>query len=109
LYDSGKREGRGSMEFIESIDPFIMQLFIVPLIVIGLGVLVSALTKKVVIGPLITLILNLLYETWYMKHYYPEQEISYTSWNINFPLISLVISLTVVYLIKQNSKQKKTP
>jgi len=93
------------MEFIDSIDPFIMQLFIIPLIVIGLGVLVSALTKKVVIGPLITLILNLLYETWYMKHYYPEHEINYTSWNIIFPAISLVISWAVVSVIKQKSKQ----
>jgi hypothetical protein len=94
------------MEFIESIDPFIMQLFIIPLIVIGLGVLVSALTRKVVIGPFVTLILNLLYETWYMKHYYPEREISYTTWNIIFPAISLVISLAVAYVINQKSKQK---
>ncbi len=93
------------MEFIESIDPFIMQLFIVPLIVIGLGVLVSAFTKKGVIGPFITLFLNLLYETWYMKHYYPEHEISYTSWNFIFPAISLVISWAVVFVIKQDSKQ----
>ncbi|MEH7107469.1 DUF2651 family protein [Bacillus sp. JJ1764] len=90
---------------MEFIDPFIMQLFIIPLIVIGLGVLVSALFKKVVIGPFVTLILNLLYETWYMKHYYPEHEISYTSWNIIFPAISLVISWVVVSVIKQKSKQ----
>ncbi|RKL65621.1 hypothetical protein CR203_20090 [Salipaludibacillus neizhouensis] len=93
------------MEFIESIDPFLMQLFIVPLIVIGLGLLVSILAKKVFVAPLITLLLNLLYETWYMKHYYDELEISYTSWNIIFPVISLVISWGVVSVLKQKSKQ----
>ena len=92
------------MELIESIDPFIMQLFIIPLIVIGLGLLVTILTKKIFVAPLITLLLNLLYETWYMKHYYPESEISYTSWNIIFPVISLVISLAVVSVLKQKSK-----
>ncbi|KUP07732.1 hypothetical protein Q75_04320 [Bacillus coahuilensis p1.1.43] len=93
------------MEFIESIDPFLMQLFIVPLLVIGLGLLVSILAKKVFVAPLITLLLNLLYETWYMKHYYPEHEISYTSWNIIFPVISLVISWIVLSVLKQKSNQ----
>lgn len=93
------------MEFIESIDPFLMQLFIVPLLVIGLGLLVSILAKKVFVAPLITLFLNLLYETWYMKHYYPEHEINYTSWNIIFPVISLVISWIVVSVLKQKSNQ----
>jgi len=96
------------MEFIESIEPFLMQLIIVPLIVIGLGLLLSILTKKVFVAPLITLLLNLLYETWYMKHYYPEHEISYTSWNIIFPVISLLISGAVVSALKQKSKQTKT-
>lgn len=94
------------MEFIELIDPFIMQLFIVPLIVIGLGLLASIIAKNVFVAPLITLLLNLLYETWYMKHYYPEHEISYTSWNIIFPVISLVISLVVVSALKHKSKLK---
>ena len=93
------------MEFIESIDPFLMQLVIVPLVVIGLGLLVSIRTKKVFVAPFITLLLNLLYETWYMKHYYPELEINYTSWNIIFPVISLVISWVVVSVPKQKSKQ----
>lgn len=34
------------MAFTESIDPFLMQLFIVPLIVIGLGLLAAIFTKK---------------------------------------------------------------
>jgi hypothetical protein len=93
------------MEFIDSIDPFLMQLVIVPLIVIGLGVLVSYSIKNIFIGPLLTLFLNVLYEIWYMKHYYPEVEISFTSWNIIFPVISLVISGVVVSIRKQNNKQ----
>ncbi|ENQ3105304.1 hypothetical protein ACEOWJ_001273 [Bacillus cereus] len=80
------------MEVIEPIDPFIMQLVIIPLIVIGLGVLASVLVKKIFIGPLITLFLNALYEIWYFKHYYPENGFFLSSWNIIFPVISLVIS-----------------
>ena len=87
------------------IDPFLMQLFIVPLIVIGSGVIASALVKKVFIAPLITLFLNVLYEFWYKKHYYPELEISFTSWNIIFPLISLGVSLLVVPFLTQKNKQ----
>ncbi|ATP40055.1 hypothetical protein CSE16_08330 [Solibacillus sp. R5-41] len=93
------------MRYIESIDPFLMQLFIVPLIVIGLGVIASALVKKVFIAPLITLFLNGLYEIWYMKYYYPELEINFTSWNIISPLISLVVALMVVPFLKQKYKQ----
>ena len=92
------------MEFIESIDPFLMQLFIVPTIVIGLGLLVAILSKRVFVAPLITLLLNLLYETWYIKHYYPELEISYTSWNIIFPLFSLVFSWVIVSVLKVERK-----
>ena len=52
------------------IDPFLMQLFIVPAVVIGVGVFVASLTKKVVLAPVVTLLLNLLYEIWYAKYYY---------------------------------------
>ena len=92
------------MEFIESIDLFLMQLFIVPTIVIGLGLLVAILAKRVFVAPLITLLLNLLYETWYIKHYYPDLEISYTSWNIIFPLFSLVFSWGIVSVLKVERK-----
>ena len=92
------------MKFIESIDPFLMQLFIVPTIVIGLGLLVAILAKRVFVAPLITLLLNLLYETWYIKHYYPDFEISYTSWNIIFPLFSLVFSWVIVSALKVERK-----
>ncbi|AIF45334.1 hypothetical protein [Virgibacillus sp. SK37] len=80
------------MNFINSIDPFLMQLVIVPVVVIGLGVLSAILTKRVIVGPIVTLLLNLLYELWYSLYYYPGLEISFTSWNIILPFISFIIS-----------------
>ncbi|MDB2150194.1 hypothetical protein [Clostridium butyricum] len=91
------------MRFIDSIDPFMMQLFIVPLIVIGLGILVSYTLKNIFIGPLITLFLNILYEVWYIEHYYHKLELTLTSWNIIFPAISLLISWIVVSIQKQKN------
>ena len=91
------------MRFIDSIDPFMMQLFIVPLIVIGLGILVSYTLKNIFIGPLITLFLNILYEVWYIEHYYHKLELTLTSWNIIFPAISLLISWIVVSILKQKN------
>ncbi|GEM04235.1 hypothetical protein HMI01_12230 [Halolactibacillus miurensis] len=94
------------MAFTESIDPFLMQLFIVPLIVIGLGLLAAIFTKKVWVAPLITLLLNLIYETWYSKYYYPESELILTSWNIIFPAMSLFIAWGLVYTLKLNQHTK---
>lgn len=93
------------MTFIESIDPFVMQLIIVPLLVIGIGVAFSILVKKVFVGPLITLILNILYEFWYAQYYYPDSEISLTSWNIIFPLMTLFISWLVLSIRKRENNQ----
>lgn len=81
------------------IDPFLMQLFVVPLFVIGIGVLVAALMRKWWIGPLVTLLLNLAYETWYNVYYY-EFSLQYTSWNVIFPVISLGFSLMIVAMLK---------
>jgi hypothetical protein len=83
-------------KLMEMIDPFLWQLFIVPLIVIGLGVLVSALTRKIFVAPIITLVLNVLYEVWYSKYYLQASDIYLTSWNIIFPAISLVVSFVIV-------------
>lgn len=91
------------MGFIDSIDPFMMQLFIVPMIVIGLGILVSYTLKNIFIGPLITLFLNILYEICYIWHYYHKLELTLTSWNIIFPAISLLISWIVVSIQKQKN------
>ena len=89
------------MNFINSIDPFVMQLIIIPIIVIGLGVLLATITKKIWVGPLVTLVLNLLYEVWYSMYYYPDSELIITSWNIIFPIISLVLSVVFV-LVRKN-------
>lgn len=83
------------------IDPFLMQLFIVPAVVIGVGVFVSSLTKKVVLAPVVTLLLNLLYEIWYAKFYYQYDAIHFSSWNIILPVLSLGIAWIVVTVIKQ--------
>ncbi|MFD3449343.1 hypothetical protein ACFDTO_32725 [Microbacteriaceae bacterium 4G12] len=95
------------MKFIESIDPFFMQLVIVPTIVIGLGVLTVIFTRKIWVGPVVTLILNFLYNLWYFKHYYPQNELHITmlfSWCFIFPCISLAISWGVVEVFKQTKK-----
>lgn len=85
---------------IESIDPFVMQLVIVPLIVIGIGVLVAWLMKKAFIAPIVTLALNMGYEFWYMKTYYEGEPISFTVWNIVFPLLSFAFGLLAVAIRK---------
>ena len=80
-------------------DPFLMQLVIVPLIVIGLGVLVAVLVKKAWLSPLLTLGLNILYEYWYMNHYYPDSNMSFTSWNVIFPVFSWLISWVLINIL----------
>ncbi|MYL57586.1 hypothetical protein GLW20_08715 [Virgibacillus halodenitrificans] len=93
------------MTFIDSIDPFLMQLIIIPIVVIGLGVLSAVFTKRIFVGPLVTLILNLLYEVWYSKYYYPDSELIITSWNIIFPIISLIISGILISVRKSKSME----
>ena len=83
------------------IDPFLMQLFIVPAVVIGVGVFVSSLTKKVLLAPVVTLLLNSLYEIWYAKFYYQYDAIHFSSWNTILPVLSLGIAWIVVTVIKQ--------
>ncbi|WP_110926849.1 DUF2651 family protein [Bacillus massiliglaciei] len=94
------------MGLYESVDSFVMQLVIVPLVVIGLGVLSSVLTKKTVIGPLITLGLNLLYEIGYSLYYYPGEEVSFTIWNIILTIVSFSISYIAVSIRKPESSQE---
>lgn len=84
-----------------SIDPFIMQLVIVPLIVIGFGVAVSIVTKKLFIAPIITLILNLMYEFSYFKIIYPELPMNFSSWNIIYPIVSFIISWVLLSFFKK--------
>lgn len=87
------------MKLIESIDPIVMQLVIVPMIVIGIGVTLALLTKRVYIGPVTTMLLTLSYNYWYFSSFFPDSELSFTmvsSWCIIFPLISLYLSWMLV-------------
>ncbi|WP_404456428.1 hypothetical protein [Oceanobacillus kapialis] len=94
------------MSLVDTIDPFLMQLIIVPFTTIGLGVLLAVFTKKIFIGPLATLLLNLLYEVWYSLYYYPESELLLTPYNIIFPLISLVLS--AMFVGGKRAKERST-
>lgn len=88
------------------IDPFIIQLLIVPAIVIGIGVIISVRLKTVFIAPIVTLVLNLLYETWYSLYYYPNEGMIYTTWNVIFPVISFAITLVII--AAQSESETKT-
>ncbi|GGA66275.1 DUF2651 family protein [Ornithinibacillus halotolerans] len=90
------------MELLESINPFVMQLFLVPVIVIGLGVLVSVLTKKVYLAPLITLLFNLIIELLY--HGRQTEGFILSSWNIVFPIFSFVVAWVIIFVQKQKTK-----
>lgn len=83
------------MYLIETINPLIMQLVLVPLAVIGFGVLAAAATKKIYIGPIATLILNLAYNFWYFSNKFPDTHIPFPmifSWCVIFPVFSLFLS-----------------
>lgn len=90
---------------IKSINPFLLQLVIIPFITIGCGVLSSIFFKKVWIAPIVTFIITALEELYYFKHYYGE--FTLTSWNIILPLTSLVISL-IVKMIKMYTEPTTT-
>lgn len=88
------------MKLVESIDPIVMQLVIVPMIVIGIGMLLAFLTKRVYVGPISTMIVTLSYNYWYFTSFFPDSELSFTmvsSWCIIFPLISLYFSWMIVF------------
>ncbi|MFB5560788.1 hypothetical protein [Bacillus cereus] len=51
------------MDFLSKIEPFVRQLFLVPVFVIGLGVYVSYVTKRIWVAPVLTLLLNNLLES----------------------------------------------
>lgn len=83
------------MKLIEAIDPIIMQLVIVPFFVIGIGIWLALVSKKVYVGPIITMVLTLTYNYWYFTSFFPNSKLSFTmisSWCIIFPLISLYLS-----------------
>ena len=105
------------MEFIESTDPIIMQLVIVPFVVISLGVVLAVMAKTFVVGPIFTLILTLSYNIWYFSHLYPSTQLTFTmisAWCLIFPLFSMYLSWLAVkhpeqikYYLSFKFKEKK--
>ena len=76
------------MGFLDSIDPFLLQLVIIPIIVIGVGVSVAIIKRKFYIRPIITLILNGFIEICIFN--------TLSSWCIIFSILSLVLSFLLV-------------
>ncbi|MEN8076357.1 DUF2651 family protein [Clostridioides difficile] len=76
------------MSFLYSIDPFILQLVLIPIVVISIGILIAILIKKFYIGPIITLILNTVIELYLFNNI--------SIWCIVFSILSLVLSFLFV-------------
>lgn len=83
-------------------DPFILELFVIPIITIGLGVLGWFLSKKLYVAPLVTLILAVGYDIFYFEYYY--HKFGLTSWDIILPIISLLIA----FVLSLSAKTKNT-
>ncbi|MGI2326953.1 hypothetical protein [Planococcus sp. YIM B11945] len=91
------------MSLIDSVDPLVMQLVVVPLIAISFGVAAAAISKKVYIGPLITLVLVVSYNNWYFPHSFPSSKLTFPlvfSWCVMYPLVSLFLSWVLILQFK---------
>ncbi|WP_052360624.1 hypothetical protein [Oceanobacillus manasiensis] len=82
---------------IVGVDPFILQLVIIPFIVIGLGLLGAFITKKITLGVIITLVANILLELILFEG-------GLSSWSIIFPVITLIILLFFAQWFKSQGK-----
>lgn len=78
------------------IDPFLEQLVIVPFAVVGFGLFAAIRSKKVIVGPIVTLLLNVLYEVWYSFSFDPNIEMFLSLRNITFPLLTLALAWLIV-------------
>jgi len=87
--------GGCKLALVENVNPLVMQLVIIPIISIGSGVLVSIIKKKFYIGPIITLIFNLLVEILFFN--------KLSSWIFVFLILSLVFSFIFVRNDKYDS------
>ena len=92
------------MSIFDTIDPFLLQLVIVPLVTIGLGLAAALVTKKLIMAPLVTLLVNLGYEALYMNAYYGEVTFNFSSWVIVLPIASLLLA----WLVRAMLKNEKT-
>ncbi|MCP8615386.1 hypothetical protein [Salirhabdus salicampi] len=91
------------MESLFSMNPFLIQLFSIPLITIGFGVLTSWLTMKIYFGPIVTLFINLTYEASYSFIYYNDIFSISLTWNIVLPLLSLFFCYIAVKVREQKT------
>ncbi|MBO3443713.1 hypothetical protein [Clostridium sp. CCUG 7971] len=88
------------IKFINSnVDPFIMQLLIVPFISIGLGVFVSRKTRVVFLAPLITFVLSFIYTKFFLG--LPWEKILRFEWGFIFSTLSLIIALIFKFKSKK--------
>ncbi|WP_346847630.1 hypothetical protein [uncultured Clostridium sp.] len=79
----------------EMIDPFIYQFILAPLITITIGVIVAIKFKKIYLGVLTTLIINILLEA----YFYGFIDI-FSIYNFAFPIITIIISIIIVKRVK---------
>jgi len=103
-------------------DPFLLQLVIIPIVVIGLGLLVSYILRKVIasrllgtitaimIAPIITFILNISFNYWsYMSAYgskgeKPNMEFIF-SWSVIFPTLSFIAACIMIFTLNVRDKR----
>lgn len=78
------------------IDPFIMQLIIIPLIAIGFGVYISTKKNNLLIGPIVTFLISLFFSKFILL--LPLSSLLKFEWEIRFSLLSFIISLIVIKL-----------
>lgn len=95
------------MNFINSIDPFLFQLILLPVAFIGLGIAASLFAAKIFVGPLVTLLLNPSFETWYFTASDFGGGIYYSPWNLILPALSLILCWVAVSVRKEIVKVKQ--
>ncbi|MEF9992725.1 MAG: hypothetical protein RRZ84_07350 [Romboutsia sp.] len=78
------------------VDPFIMQIVIVPLISIGIGVWISVKKMKFIISPIITFLISLMYSKFFLD--LPLDSLLAFEWEIRFSILSLIISIIIIKL-----------
>ena len=96
------------MSLFDTIDPFLLQLVIVPLVTIGLGLAAALVTKRLFMAPVVTLLANHSYEALYMNAYYGEVTFSFSSWVIVLPVVSLLLAWLVRAMVKNEKTFQRT-
>lgn len=76
------------------VDPFVMQLIIIPLISIGFGVYISIKKDNVLIAPIVTFLISLIFSKFILL--LPMSSLLKFEWEIRFSLLSLIISFIAI-------------